>query len=75
MRRSYLLAAAVIVAALSTASLLAGLRHALERRERHAGQPTPERERVRRALRGMLTTIDPSLYPENLRPEAGLPAD
>jgi hypothetical protein len=76
MRRSYVLVVtAVIVGLLSAASLLAGLRHALERRERHAGEPSPERERVRRALRGMLTTINPSLYPENLRPEAGLPVD
>ena len=78
MRRSYLLVAnAVIVGALSTASLLAGLRHALERRERRStgGAGTSERERARTALAGMLTTIDPERYPAHLRPQAGLPAD
>ena len=78
MRRSpLLLALLAIVALASTASLLAGLRHALRGREKQFDEagPMSERERARAALSGMLTTIDPERYPENLRPQFGLPID
>ena len=76
MKRTYLLAAAALVAALSTASLLAGLRHALGRRERRPAAATgaSERERVRAALAGMLAPpIDFNNWPEHLRPTADMP--
>jgi hypothetical protein len=77
MRRSYLLAAAVLVAALSTASLLAGIRHALGKRESVKPQLTPreeERRRIREALGDMLAPpIDFNNWPEHLRPTADMP--
>lgn len=77
MRRSYLLAAAVIVAALSTASLLAGIRHALGKRETAEPELTPrelERRRIREAMGDLLAPpLDLSKWPEHLRPKPGMP--
>jgi len=76
MRRSYLLAAA-IVAALSTASLLAGIRHALGKRETVEPDLTPresERRRIGEALGDMLAPpIDFNNWPEHLRPTPDMP--
>jgi hypothetical protein len=77
MRRNYLLAIAVIVAALSTASLLAGIRHALGKRETVQPELTPheaELRRIREALGDMLAPpIDFSNWPEHLRPTPDMP--
>jgi hypothetical protein len=77
MRRSYLLAAAVIVAALSTASLLAGIRHALGKRETAEPELTPleaERRRIREAMGDLLAPpIDFNNWPERLRPTPDMP--
>jgi hypothetical protein len=72
MRRRSVLATAGIVVALSTASLLTGLRHALSRRGGTKPELTPreaERRRVREALKDMLAPpIDFNNWPEHLRP-------
>lgn len=77
MRRGYLLVAAVLGVALSTASLLAGLRQALGRRAPHQPPLSPreaERRRIREALGDMLAPpIDFNNWPEHLRPTADMP--
>jgi hypothetical protein len=77
MRRSYLLLAVVVVVALSTASLLAGIRHALGKREHRKPELTPrelERKRVRDAMGDLLAPpIDFNDWPEHLRPYPGMP--
>jgi len=71
--------ALVLVGLASTASLLAGLRHALRREKRVEPQLTAleaERRRIREALGDMLAPpIDFSEWPEHLRPSAGVPTD
>ena len=77
MRRRYALAALVVVAALSTASLLAGIRHALGRREHAEPELTPrelERQRIREAMGDLLAApIDFNNWPEHLRPTPDMP--
>jgi hypothetical protein len=66
MRRRYVLIALAAVAALaSTASLLAGLRHALRRE--HAPDARSDIERIRDALGPRVGKIDPNDFPEYLR--------
>ncbi len=66
----------IVLGALSTASLLAGLRHAL-RRERRVPDLDPreaERRRIREALGDLLAPpIDYSMWPEHLRPTPDMP--
>ena len=78
-RKHAALAAGVLALLLATASLLAGLRHALRRERRHAPE-TPEsrreeeRRRLRAAMGDMLAPpIDFGRWPENLRPRPDLP--
>jgi hypothetical protein len=78
MRRSYVLAAvAISLALLFTASLLAGLRHALGRRAHPESELTPrelERKRIREAMGDLLAPpIDFNNWPEHLRPYPGMP--
>lgn len=77
MRRSYLVVAAALVAVLSSASLLAGIRHALGKRELSEPELSPrelERRRMREALGDLLAPpLDLSKWPERLRPKPGMP--
>ena len=76
MKNRALTVVALIVAVLSTASLLAGLRHALrrERREPELDPREAERRRVREALGDMLAPpIDYNMLPEHLRPTPDTP--
>jgi len=77
MKKNLVLVLIGVAAALSTASLLAGLRHALGRREKAELPDDPleaERKRIREALGDILAPpIDFSLWPEHLRPRPDLP--
>ncbi|HYM16491.1 MAG TPA: hypothetical protein VEZ14_13120 [Dehalococcoidia bacterium] len=79
MKKQLLLVLAGALALLSTASLLAGLRHALHRREKRvpvAPESTreAERRRIREALGDMLAPPpDLSQWPEHLRPTPDMP--
>ncbi len=77
MRKRTLLVALVGVGMLlSTASLLAGLRHALGRREHAEPDLDPreaERRRIREALGDVVAPLDLSQWPEHLRGGADLP--
>ena len=76
-RRYTLIVVAAIAALASTASLIAGLRHALRRE--HAAEPPldereAERQRIREALGDLLAPpIDFNDWPEYLRPRPDLP--
>jgi hypothetical protein len=76
MRRSYLVVAAAFVAVLSSASLLAGIRHALGKREQIEPELSPrelERRRIREAMGDLLAPpLDLSKWPEHLRPKPGM---
>lgn len=76
MKKNATVILAGLLALLSTASLLAGLRHALGRREKREtpeSRREAERRRIREAMGDMLGTIDPEMWPEHLRPGPGLP--
>ena len=72
MRRSYLVVAAAVAVLLSSASLLAGIRHALGKREQMEPGLAPreqERRRMREAMGDLLAPpIDFDNWPERLRP-------
>jgi hypothetical protein len=72
----WLLIGGLLGGVLLTASLLAGLRQALGRREKSEAEVMPdEREysRIRKVMGGALGSIDPDDFPEHLRPTPGLP--
>lgn len=78
MKRRYALIAFTAVAALaSTASLIAGLRHALRRE--HAAEPPlddreAERQRIREIMGDLLAPpVNYDNWPEHLRPHPDLP--
>lgn len=77
MRRIYLTVATALVAVLSSASLLAGIRHALGKREQVEPELSPrelERRRMREAMGDLLAPpIDFNDWPEHLRPKPGMP--
>ena len=60
----------------STASLVAGLRHALSRHRRTDDAPVvhdDERRRLRAALKDMIVDVDLDAWPAHLRPTADMP--
>ena len=62
--------------ALSTASLLAGLRHALGRREQPASAQDAQdsdRAKIQKVLGDVVRPLDLSVWPEHLRPRPGMP--
>jgi hypothetical protein len=75
MSKKNLLALVGVVGLLATASLLAGLRHAL-RRDRPEAELDPreaERKRIREALGDVVRPMDLNDWPERMRPRPGLP--
>jgi hypothetical protein len=72
MKRRYALIAVAATAALaSTASLIAGLRHALRRE--HADNTLSDLQQIREELGARVGRIDPKDFPEYLRPRPDLP--